>query len=108
MKIAHTTAYNQLNVYLFVYSLVVLNIAFVACYMYFVSTAIVHVVMRTETEHAIATAHSELSELETKLMLAQHRVSAEIASLSGYTEPTARVFIDRGVDSVVVRNDIAP
>lgn len=104
MQPATKTAYPVSKEALFVYAMVLLAIFETACYMYFLCFSVVHVVMRTETEHAIAGMHRELSELETKLMLAQHRVSAEVASLSGYVEPVARVFIDRSQSGLVLRD----
>jgi hypothetical protein len=47
---------------------------------------------------------SELSSLETELMLAHHRVSSDIASLEGYVEPIQKHFIDRGQQSLVLRD----
>ncbi len=85
------------------YVLLALTLVLGGLYMYFVSMSVVHVVMRTEAEHAIAAAYSALGELETELMLAQHKVSAEIATLSGYTEPKSRIFIDRSANTFVFR-----
>ncbi len=106
MHLATKTAYPVSKETLFVYAIVLVAVLETVCYVYFLCFSVVHVVMRTETEHSIAAMHSELSELETKLMLAQHKVSEEIATLSGYVEPTNRVFIDRGESSLVLRDRI--
>lgn len=108
MKTAVKTAYPFSKEKLFVGACLLFTAFELACYMYFLCFSVVHVVMRTETEHAIGIMQTELSELETKLMLAQHRVSAEVASLSGYVEPTARVFIERGGDDLVLRDKAQP
>lgn len=108
MSIATKTTYPVSKEKMFVYACVAVAVFEVACYMYFLCFSVMHVVMRTETEHAIGVMHTELSELETKLMLAQHRVSAEVASLSGYVEPAARVFIERGQGDLVLRDQAKP
>jgi predicted HAD superfamily hydrolase len=87
-----------------VYGLISLIFALIGLYMYFLSASIMHVVMRTEVEQKISAVQSELSSLETELMLAHHRVSSDIASLEGYVEPLKKHFIDRGEQSLVLRD----
>jgi hypothetical protein len=75
-------------------------------YIYFVSASVVHVVMRTETNQEIADISTDISELEGNYIAAQHRVSAEIASLQGYSEAKQKIFIDRSEDSLVLSTPI--
>jgi hypothetical protein len=71
-------------------------------YVYFISAAIVHVVMRTEVSQEVSKIASEISELEGRYIEAQHRVSSDIASLQGYTEVDTKIFIDRTPSSLVL------
>ncbi len=102
MNLPRTATYVLKNDTLVVYVLVCCICSLVSLYLYFVSASIHHVVMRTEIEHKIGALHSELSALETDLMMVQHKVSAEIATLSGYVEPKGKVFINRGTESLVL------
>ena len=72
-------------------------------YVYFISASIVHVVMRTEINHDIAKLSSEISGLESAYILEQHKVSADIATLQGYSKTAQKTFIERGTDSLVLR-----
>lgn len=71
-------------------------------YIYFISAAVVHVVMRTEVSQEVTKIASEISELEGEYIEAQHRVSSDIASLQGYTEAAEKIFIDRTPSSLVL------
>lgn len=73
-----------------------------ALYIYFLSSSVTHVVMRTETVRATADLRSEVSVLESQYITAQHQVSATIASLEGYTKIDDKVFIDRSTPSLVL------
>ncbi len=71
-------------------------------YMYFVSASVVHVVIRQEVQQEINRLNSEISQLEAAYIEVQHSVSAEIASLDGYQETQAKIFIDRIDDTLVL------
>lgn len=71
-------------------------------YIYFVSASVWHVVMRTEIDQEITVISSSISELESKYIEAQHRVSSDIASLQGYEKASSKIFIDRNKDSLVL------
>jgi len=73
-------------------------------YMYLVSATVMHVVLQTELKQQAKTVHSDISELENRLIIAQHKVSSDIASLQGFTPITRKVFIDRTPDSLVLSN----
>jgi hypothetical protein len=70
--------------------------------MYFVSASIVHVVIRTETGQEMKKVSYEISLLEGRFIEAQHKVSADIASLQGYTQTSKKVFIDRTAPAFVL------
>lgn len=74
----------------------------VALYVYFLSASIVHVVIRKEISQDLALLHTEISQLETAYIEAQHRVSDEIASLDGYAPVVSKTFIDRSAGSLVL------
>ena len=73
-----------------------------ALYVYFVSASIVQVVIRTEISQEVALISSEISQLESSYIKAQHKVSSDIASLQGYRKSSDKIFIERGGDSLVL------
>lgn len=77
-----------------------------ALYVYFVSASIVHVVIRTEVGQEVALISTEISELESEYIKAQHKVSSDIASLQGYKKSSDKIFIERGGDSLVLKSDL--
>lgn len=79
--------------------------ALFALYIYFVSASVAHVVLRTEINQDITHIASEISELEGKYIAAQHKVSADIATLSGYVQASHKVFIDRTPASLVLSTE---
>lgn len=79
-----------------------LLVALFSLYIYFVSASVVHVVMRQEAEHDIAGLHSEISRLEAEYILAQHDVSDDIATLSGYVASDDKIFIHRADPTLVL------
>jgi ABC-type uncharacterized transport system fused permease/ATPase subunit len=88
-------------------SLASLTMMLFALYIYFISASVVHVVMRTEIDQEITKLASDISELEGKYIEAQHRVSSDIASLQGYTQTQAKVFIDKTPTSLVLSTPLA-
>lgn len=83
-------------------SLMSLCVALFALYIYFVSASIVHVVMRKEINHDLIVLNTEISQLESEYIDAQHQVSNEIASLQGYKATPEKIFIDRTQKSLVL------
>lgn len=81
-------------------ALSLLFITFLA-YGYFVSASVMHVVMRKDIDRAIADQGSVISELEAEYIDAQHAVSAEIATLRGFTHNPKKVFIDTSETTLV-------
>lgn len=79
-----------------------LFVGLVGLYMYLVSATVMHVVLQTELKQEAKHVTSEISMLENKLILAQHKVSADIASMQGFTAVSKKVYIDRTPDSLVL------
>lgn len=67
----------------------------VSCYMYFLSTSVVHVVMRKEIDKEFSSLSSSVGSLEAEYIEVQHAVSEDIASLKGYERTDTKIFIDR-------------
>lgn len=87
--------------------LAVVLVALFAAYVYLVSASIVHVVIRTELNQEIQKVSSEISIMEGSYIAAQHKVSASIATLQGYTENSQKIFIDRSAPAFVLSSDMA-
>ena len=77
-------------------------VALFLLYIYFISASVVHVVIRKEINQDTVTLHTQISQLETEYIDAQHRVSDEIASLEGYDKVVNKFFIDRTPSSLVL------
>ncbi len=90
---------NEKNLFI---SFVGVFVCLLGLYMYLVSATVMHVVLQTELKQQTKTVHSEISELENRLIIAQHKVSSDIATLQGFTPITEKVFIDRSPDSLVL------
>jgi hypothetical protein len=71
-------------------------------YMYFLSTSIVHVVMRKEVDTQISDLGSKISKLESVYIERQHAVSNDIAVRQGYVEAENKIFIDKSGDTLVL------
>jgi hypothetical protein len=67
----------------------------VMCYMYFLSTSVVNVVMRKEVDKEMVNLSSSVGSLEAEYIEVQHAVSEDIASLKGYERTDTKIFIDR-------------
>ena len=80
-------------------------VALFAMYMYFVSASVIHVVIRKEINHDLLALNSEISQLESEYIDAQHRVSSDIASMQGYKLVATKIFIDRSQPSLVLSNN---
>lgn len=91
--------FNEKNLFI---GLVGLFVCLLGLYMYLVSATVMHVVLQTELKQQAKTVHSDISELDQRLIMAQHKVSSDIATLQGFTPITKKVFIDRTPDSLVL------
>lgn len=79
-----------------------LCLALFSGYVYFVCASVMHVVVRTETDHSLREQRSRISQLEAEYIAAQHAVSQNIAHLDGYERVVDKVFIDRSEPSLVM------
>lgn len=77
-------------------------VAVLLAYMYFLSTSIVHVVMRKEVDSQISDLRSKVSQLEASYIEKQHMVSNEIATRQGYVVTDKKIFIDKAGDTLVL------
>ena len=68
---------------------------------YLLSSSVMHVVMRTETNHSASELKSQISLLESDFIAAQHAVSQNIAYLEGYEHVNEKIFVDRNAPSLV-------
>lgn len=73
-------------------------------YVYFLSASIVHVVIRQEVSQAIKVEQSDIASLESSYMEAQHRLSSNVANLSGYTKAERKIYINRGSTGLVLHS----
>lgn len=70
-------------------------------YIYLLSATVVHVVIRKEIAHEIATLNSEIADLEAEYISRQHAMSEEIATQKGFVAIADKIFLDRTDTSLV-------
>ena len=87
-----------------VQALLATTLVLFALYIYFLSAAVVHVVIREDVEHSLQTLRSDITALESDYIAAQHSVSNRISSFAGFEEITNKVFIDRAAPALVMNN----
>ena len=87
------------------YAAILFVLSTVVLYIYFLSLSVVHVVMRKEVDTELSSLSSSVSSLEAEYIEAQHSVSADIASMRGYTLTKDKIFIDRTDTTVALLND---
>lgn len=78
---------------------------FIGTYLYFLNLSVVHVVMRKETLAEQNQLRTEIAALETSYIEAQHKIAGRIAHLDGYSIDTAKIFVTRGQESLVLRDN---
>jgi hypothetical protein len=71
-------------------------------YVYFVSSAIAHVVMRKEVDSNIGELSTKVSDLEARYIEMQHTVSTDIAAKKGFVIADSKIFIDTKSDTLVL------
>jgi hypothetical protein len=74
-------------------------------YLYFLNASVVHVVMREGAVQEVSELHSRIATLETKLIAAQHTISARIANVDDYSDATQKIYLNREPASLVVRSE---
>lgn len=99
---------SQIDRQIYTATLVVVALLLVGAYMYLVSLSVVNVVMSKETMQQITIAHSEITELETAYIEAQHVVSQELALQRGFVSTPNKVFLTAGDTNSVVVSRQAP
>ena len=85
--------------------LLTLLIVSVGVYLYFLNLSVVHVVMRKEVIAEQNQIRTEIAALETSYIEAQHKIAGRIAHLDGYSIDTAKIFVTRGEESLVLRDN---
>ncbi|MAZ56243.1 hypothetical protein CL653_00420 [bacterium] len=72
-------------------------------YMYFVSSTILHTVVRKEVAKSIIELESKIAELETDYILAQNSINTELAIEKGFIpNDNKKLFADRSVSTLVL------
>jgi hypothetical protein len=61
--------------------------------------------MRKETLAEQNQIRTEIAALETSYIEAQHKIASRIAHLDGYSIDTAKIFVTRGQESLVLRDN---
>ena len=62
--------------------------------------------MQQELNRKVSTLNAEISSLEAEYIRAQHNMSAEVASLQGYTESSDKIFIHRSDATLVLSSNV--
>ncbi len=71
-------------------------------YVYFISTAVAHVVVRKEVDANISEFSASVSQLEAEYIELQHAVSSDIVTMKGFVVADKKVFIDTSEDTLVL------
>jgi hypothetical protein len=85
--------------------LMTLLLVSVGVYLYFLNLSVVHVVMRKEVIAEQNQVRTEIAALEASYIEAQHKIAGRIAHLDGYSIDTAKIFVTRGEESLVLRDN---
>lgn len=99
-KYKHTTAYEEESRFFFG-ALAVFFVVF-CLYMYSVSSAVAHVVMRKEVDAQISELSASVSQLESEYIELQHSVSSDIAGMKGFVVADTKIFIDADEGTLVL------
>ncbi|MES2749328.1 MAG: hypothetical protein V4606_02965 [Patescibacteria group bacterium] len=70
--------------------------------MYFLSMSVVHVVLRKEIMNDVAKVESQIAQLESSYITAQHKVSNKIAALENFTANETKIFVSREESTLVL------
>ncbi len=102
MRTAATATTLYKNERTWFYAMLAILLMVFTSYIYFLSASIVHVVMRKEIDTQIAQIGSQLSDLESHYIEAQHAVSEDIASMQGFTRTDEKIFINKSEATLVL------
>jgi hypothetical protein len=95
-------ATNRNIVHLKLTGLVLVVVALVCLYMYFLTLSVVHVVLRKEVAQEALAVRSDIARLEAEYIEAQHTVSERIAAESTFASTDAKVFVTRSTEPTLV------
>lgn len=98
----------QIDRQIYTATLVLVALVLVGLYMYLVSLSVVNVVMSKEVRQQLVATHSEITELETAYIEAQHTVSQELALQRGFIPADEKLFLTAGDTNSVVVSRQAP
>jgi hypothetical protein len=73
-----------------------------AAYIYFVSAAVAHVVVRKEVNQEITDMQTRISTLEAEYILAKDGVIEDMAYTRGFTKNEEKVFVTIAADAVAL------
>ncbi len=73
-----------------------------AAYVYFVSAAVAHVVVRKELAQEITDTQTKISELEAEYILAKDGVALEMAMERGFEVNEKKVFVTKAAPAVAL------
>ena len=104
MKTLSTTL-RSIDARIYTLGLALTFVGLVAIYMYLVGMSVVHVVMNKEVSQQLVAVQTEITELESAYISAQHSVRAEIAMQRGFVADSDKVFIESGDSAVVLSVD---
>lgn len=99
-KFAKTAVYRDERTWFFAAASLLTIVFFL--YIYFVISSVVHVVIRKEVAEEARAQSSYVSQLEAKYIDAQHAVSEDIASQSGFMKVEHKVFVDKTEATLVL------
>lgn len=84
------------------FSAVSLVLVLFAGYVYFVSAAVAHVVVRKEINQEITDMQTRISDLEAEYILAKDEVVEDMAYTRGFTKNEEKVFVTMTADAVAL------
>jgi hypothetical protein len=76
-------------------------------YMYFLTASVVDVVLRKEATEQVKLVRSEITQLESAYIDAQHTISDRVAALFEFTATSEKVFVDRTPPALVMAEQAA-
>lgn len=76
-----------------------------AAYIYFISAAIVHVIVRKEVDREIAELNSKIGDLEAAYITAQSKIDEETIGRFGFAPAEDAVYVRRASTDLALRPD---
>jgi len=86
-------------------ALVSIIMLLVVAYVYFVAAAVLAAVMHQDHERTAMAVRSEIAELETQLITAQHTISSRLAVETDFAATEQKIFLERAPDTNVALTD---